>query len=264
MEHAQPKAIPGHEPVFPAHAPAPTCAKCRTVLAPGVLIRPAANHGVLCLDCAGLGGLVLLPAGDVAITRRAQKYSPRWAPVLKWSPRRKRFERQGILVEPAAQQQAAAACAADAGVREVKREADGRRREREELRYRAEFANLIQKLFPGAPEGVAEEVAAHACEKSSGRVGRCAAAKDFSEKAVTLAVVAHIRHLETSYDRLLAMGYNRNRARDRIRERLQEVLAEWRRRPAAARAKTAPPPATADTSEAMIRPAAAPPPFFLE
>ncbi|MFA5203182.1 MAG: DUF2293 domain-containing protein [Lentisphaeria bacterium] len=258
-----PPVIAGHEPVLHAQAHSPGCAQCRAAVPAGALVRPAANRGVLCLECADLGGLEFLPSGDV--TRRAQQHSRRWAPVVEWNRRRKRYERRGTLVEPAALRQAVAACAADAGRREAKRQADGHRREREELRYRAEFAQMIQKLFPGAPDDVAGEVAAHACEKSSGRVGRCAAAKDFSEKAVTLAVVAHVRHLETSYDRLLAMGYSRERARERIRERLQDVLAAWRRRPAAPRSPAAPPPLPPlSTGNATGRPPAAPPPFFLE
>jgi hypothetical protein len=33
----------------------------------------------------------------------------------------------------------------------------------------------------------------HACEKYRGRVGRSKEAKDFDEKSITLAVIAHIR-----------------------------------------------------------------------
>jgi len=38
---------------------------------------------------------------------------------------------------------------------------------------------------------------------------RSAAAKDFDEQAVRLAVTAYIRHTETLYDELLAAGYDR-------------------------------------------------------
>ena len=43
--------------------------------------------------------LVFLARGDVALTRRAGKYSTLRAVVLRFSRSRKRYERQGILVE---------------------------------------------------------------------------------------------------------------------------------------------------------------------
>lgn len=240
----------GPAPVFYKNAKPAACLKCRKDLKDGELIRPT-DGGVLCLPCAGLGGLEFLPSGDVALTRRAQKHAQRWAPVLEWKRRRKRYERQGIIVEPAAIQAATAACTTDATTREAKREVDRHRRERDDQTYRAEFAQAIRQLFPSCPAGVPEEVAGHACEKHSGRVGRCAAAKDFSEKAITLAVVAHVRHLETGYDRLLAMGYERDRARQHIRDRLQDVLETWRRPlPPGHSPQPRPPPAATPRAEA--------------
>src|SRR5919197_2129579 len=56
--------------------------------------------GPLCLDCAGLGHLVFLPAGDAALSRRAKQASRLSAVVVvRFSRARKRYERQGILVE---------------------------------------------------------------------------------------------------------------------------------------------------------------------
>ena len=230
----QPRETPNEpEPVFFRKVREGVCARCgKTVLA-GELIRPEGNERIRCMSCAGLGELVFLPSGDTTLTRRARQFAKQWAPVVEWSRRRKRYERLGILVDGAALRQAETVNAADAPLREVKREAALRRREREDKAYRAEFAEALRRLFPGCPDGVADEIANHACEKYSGRVGRCAAAKELSEKAITLAMVAHIRHLETGYDRLLAMGLNRDAARDRIRGHLQEVLADWRRRPSA-------------------------------
>lgn len=49
----------------------------------------------------------------------------------------------------------------------------------------------------------------HACLKFSGCVGRSAAAKKIGEQAVRLAVIAHMRHVETNYDALLAQGDDR-------------------------------------------------------
>ncbi len=53
--------------------------------------------------------------------------------------------------------------------------------------------------------------------KYSDRIGRTAAAKSFDASALDLAVVAHIRHTETDYDRLLAQqGMYRLEARARV------------------------------------------------
>ncbi|HYR62576.1 MAG TPA: hypothetical protein VET24_08105 [Actinomycetota bacterium] len=60
------------------------------------------GDGPLCMACAGLGDLVFLSAGDAALTRRAKKASGRSAVVVRFSRARKRYERQGLLVEEAA------------------------------------------------------------------------------------------------------------------------------------------------------------------
>lgn len=56
----------------------------------------------LCLRCARLDHLVFLPSGDAGLTRRARKASATSAVVVRFSRSRKRYERQGLLVEPAA------------------------------------------------------------------------------------------------------------------------------------------------------------------
>jgi hypothetical protein len=58
--------------------------------------------GPLCLRCAGLDDLLFLASGDAALTRRARAKSERSAVVVRWSRTRKRYERQGLLVEPQA------------------------------------------------------------------------------------------------------------------------------------------------------------------
>src|SRR6188768_2646375 len=74
------------------------CDDCGCTIALGDLVRPE-NGKSFCIDCADLGHLVYLPRGNVALTRRASKYSALKAIVLSWSRRRKQYERQGILVE---------------------------------------------------------------------------------------------------------------------------------------------------------------------
>lgn len=60
------------------------------------------DKGPLCLRCAGLDHLVFLPRGDAALTRRAKKASSLCTVVVRFSRARKRYERQGILVEEVA------------------------------------------------------------------------------------------------------------------------------------------------------------------
>lgn len=55
--------------------------------------------GPLCLACVGLGDLEFLPAGDALLTRRAKAKSARHAVVVRIDRSRKRYERQGLLVE---------------------------------------------------------------------------------------------------------------------------------------------------------------------
>ncbi len=69
--------------------------------------------------------------------------------------------------------------------------------------------------------------AVHACRKHSGRVGRSSTAKAQDAEAVKLAVIAHIRHAETDYDILLAKGYERYDAREKVRQQVEEVLGKW-------------------------------------
>ena len=63
---------------------------------------------------------------------------------------------------------------------------------------------------------------------TSGRVGRSAAAKELDADAVELAVRAHVRHVHTPYDRLLASGLWRSDARERVSGAVEKVLNRWR------------------------------------
>src|ERR1700730_6545302 len=55
--------------------------------------------GPACLRCVGLDDLEYLPAGDASLTRRAKANSTRYAVVVRFSRTRRRYERQGLLVE---------------------------------------------------------------------------------------------------------------------------------------------------------------------
>lgn len=75
-----------------------SCSECKHEIPKGGFLVME-GRDPLCLACAGLGNLVFLPRGDATLSRRAKKNSSRSVVVLQYSRARKRYERQGILVE---------------------------------------------------------------------------------------------------------------------------------------------------------------------
>ena len=204
-----------------------TCGECQENLGHQAWIFLNRDKGALCLACADLDHLVFLSAGDAALTRRSKKHSSLSAVVLKWSRTRKRYERQGLLVEEEALEKAEAECLADAEVRERRSERETVRREELDQQYVEQFSRRIQEIFPGCPAGRERAIAEHACLKYSGRVDRAAFAKKLDEEAIRLAVIAHLRHTETDYDEYLMRGYERGEARDLVREKIGQQLEKW-------------------------------------
>lgn len=204
-----------------------TCGECGEALGRRAWITLVEDKGALCLACADLEHLIFLPSGDAALTRRARKYSTLAAVVLKWSRARKRYERQGLLVEAQALERAEQECLADSEARARRREREAERRVELDRHYVERFAGRVRELFPHCPPGREQVIAEHACLKYSNRVGRSAAAKHLDEEAVRLAVMAHIRHVETPYDALLAQGYERREARAEVAMVVERILAAW-------------------------------------
>ena len=200
-----------------------TCAECGST--DGLLIMD--DKGPLCLTCADMDHLVFLPSGDAALTRRAKKASTLSAVVVRWSRSRKRYERQGLLVEEPALERAEQQCLADEEARMRRRDRDRERRASEDVELAASMASEIERLFPRCPAGRAEAIARHTSLRGSGRVGRSAAGRSLDEEAITLAVVASVRHEDTEYDSLLMSGVSREDARDRIRSAVDRILAAW-------------------------------------
>jgi hypothetical protein len=75
-----------------------TCHRCGG--SGGLLVME--NPGPACLRCVGLDDLEFQPAGDALLTRRVKAKSTRSAVVVRFSRSRRRYERQGLLVEPQA------------------------------------------------------------------------------------------------------------------------------------------------------------------
>jgi hypothetical protein len=204
------------------------CSECGEELWTGSLLR-LEQEQALCMGCADLDRLEFLPRGDAAVTRRASAYSTLRAVVVRWSQARRRYERQGILAEPQAIHRAEEESLADEAIRASRKARAALRRSIEDQEFVAAFAREIRLQYPSCPETEADQIAAHACEKHSGRVGRTSAAKEFSPEAIRLAVLAHIRHTHTNYDALVARYADRQMAREEIRDQVLDTFDNWRR-----------------------------------
>jgi hypothetical protein len=225
-DHPAPELLPRRSRELTVISPhnAWTCASCGDT--GELLVKTKA--GALCLDCADLGHLVFLRSGDATLTRRAKKASRLSAVVVRLSMRRNRYERQGILVENDAIEQAAQQCLDDADARALRRTHDQPRRATFDEKFRDEFAVAIRELFLGCPPARADTIAYHAALRGSGRIGRSAAGRALDLDAIRLAVTASVRHVDTDYDDLLMSGVDRDDARHRVRDRVDRILDTWR------------------------------------
>lgn len=203
------------------------CSECGEELARGSPLRLEGDRP-LCLACADLDHLVFLARGNAALTRRATKHSTLRAVVVRFSRARKRYERQGILIEEEALARAEEECLADADARAARQAREALRRAARDAAHVAAFAERIGEVFPGCPAEERGAIAKHACEVRSGRVGRTAAAKELDADAVELAVRAHVRHRYSPYDRLLGAGMERSEARLEVGGVVDAVVEGWR------------------------------------
>lgn len=203
------------------------CSECHGELPRGSLLSME-KGAPLCMECADLDHLVWLPSGDAALSRRAKKHSKLWAVIVKFSRARRRYERQGLLVEEQALEQAQEECLADEALRQARRERDALRRGDQDVELAQSMQARLMKMFPGCPEKEAESIARHTSVRGSGRVGRSEAGRNLSEDALRAAAVAHIRHRHTKYDELLMRGWDRASARREVRDPIDKVLERWR------------------------------------
>jgi hypothetical protein len=202
------------------------CSQCKTELESGSFLTMEKGQP-LCMSCADLDHLVFLPRGDTALTRRARKHSSLSVVVIKFSRARKRYERQGVLVEEAALDKAQEECLSDEDVRARRRVREAARREEEDHELVREMAGKIRAFFPGCPPSEALAIARHTAERGRGRVGRSASGRALDEATLRLAVTASIRHKHTDYDKLLMQGMERSEARWAVRDKIEEVLSSW-------------------------------------
>lgn len=81
------------------------CHNCDRKLEPTAIVKLISkeeDREVLCDKCSGFETLEFLPGGNAKITQLAKKASSRFFVVLKWSELWKTYERQGLLVESSA------------------------------------------------------------------------------------------------------------------------------------------------------------------
>ena len=136
------------------------CSECGAEIEQGSMLMMEADQP-LCLPCARLDGLEFLAAGDTALTRRAAKYSERTAVVVRFSQARKRYERQGILVDVTALEKAEQECVQDSGERAAARARAAVQRGEQDRKLVAQMTRLIAELFPGCPAAEVAAIAEH-------------------------------------------------------------------------------------------------------
>ncbi|MCY1073874.1 DUF2293 domain-containing protein [Archangium lansingense] len=169
-------------------------------------------------------GWALLPPGDAGLTRRVKAAGPSWTVVEKKG--RKVFS-QGVWAPEAHITAARAVLDVERATPAYakRREADVRRREREQAEYEVDFANSVLRFLAFAPvftaqaKKLAVAVAAHATPVGSGTVARTERIP--IERRAEAAVIAWMRHQTTAYDNLSIARVKG--ARREVRRELAEV-----------------------------------------
>lgn len=206
------------------------CRDCRQHIRLGqAYVAETENHSGTCLACSPFAHAAFLPPGDAALTRRSKKHSQFCGVLWGWNRRRKRFERKGQYVEAKAIELAKKECEADQEKRALKNEKAAVVRAAQDKVYIEQFSKAIRKRYPNCPPNREIEIAQHACEKYSGRVGRTAGAKQFDAQMIDLAVEAHIRHKETNYDSQFKTGKTKRMIRTDVKQTIESILKKWAR-----------------------------------
>jgi hypothetical protein len=91
------------------------------------------------------------------------------------------------------------------------------------------FAEAVVSMYPQVPESEIPRIVDRATKKHSKRVGRTG--KLDVDTRAKLAVRAHIRHVYTSYDKLLRDGIEWEEAREKTLARIGEVAMLWGEQP---------------------------------
>jgi hypothetical protein len=168
--------------------PDPRCVRT----AEGQVLRPPADW-------------VLVPPGDPGLTRRVKASRPAWT--VQERKGRKTFS-HGVWASAAAVEQIRAELAAERATPEFtkRREADARRREREQAGYVDEFRSAVLACLDFHPahadlaRRLADAVTVHATPVGSGTVARTERIP--VQERAEAAVIAWMRHRTTAYDHM--------------------------------------------------------------
>jgi len=180
-----------------------------------------------------------LPAGDAFVTRRVKMMGPYW--VAK-EPAKDYAKTLGICASKENIAAAQKLAEETRSQREAKRVISRVQRERQEAKYREQFAAAVYKYLDFAPEhetlahDIANQVVEQATQVGSERVGRTR--KLPLEEKARLATRAYIRHNCTHYeDRLNEFGFPLKRsdylyqdAKSEAGEAVDEFLDSHRKR----------------------------------
>jgi len=188
--------------------------------ADGQILRPPADW-------------VLVPPGDPALTRRIKAAGPSWT--VQEKKGRKSFS-HGVWTLGSTVGSIKNALAAERATPEYarKREADAKRREREQAEYVAEFRRAVVRYLAFSPRyaylaaRMADAVAAHATPIGSGTVARTERIP--VEQRAEAAVIAWMRHQTTAYDdmRIERIKGRRREARRMLAEQSKSLLSIYR------------------------------------
>lgn len=197
-----------------------TCASCGRQTTFGL---PTFSVKPMCLVCCRFDHLEFLPSGTATLSRRAAQASRLSVIVERKNAFRMRYERHGVLVEPAAIERAARECLSD--VRPPARRTNPRQEVRDaaDARFQAELAAAIRAQFPGCPVERAEAIAMHRAATSRHDRDRVVDAD-----AARAAVAASVLHVDTDYDELLASRIGRDVAQLRVQQRVDDGIVAWR------------------------------------
>lgn len=135
-----------------------------------------------CAECGGTGDLLIMDdQGPLCMTKKASVLS---AVVVRWSRTRKRYERQGILVEEAALDQAEQECLADEDARMRRRDRDRERRAGQDVELQARMAEEIRACFPAVrPNAPTRSLAIPLCGAAAGSAARRPAAPSANRRS---------------------------------------------------------------------------------
>jgi hypothetical protein len=176
---------------------------------------------------------VCTPPGDAGLTRRIKAAGPTWT--VQEKNGRRTFS-HGVWAPAGIVDQVRAALAAERATPEYarKREADAKRREREQADYVIEFRRAVVSYLAFSPRyahlaaRLADAVTAHATPVGSGTVARTERIP-VGQRAEA-AVIAWMRHQATGYDRMTIprIKGKRRAVRRMLAERCKHLLSGYR------------------------------------